>query len=116
MAIGSVSALIEALRKCKLLEGVYHAEAVLAELQDSITEPRRFAQELLKRDLITPYQANQLFTTGGRDLSLGPYIILAKLGDGLMGPVYKARHRLMNRLVALKVIRPELLANPEAVE
>jgi serine/threonine protein kinase len=41
---------------------------------------------------------------------------MAKLGDGLMGPVYKARHRLMNRLVALKVIRPELLANEEAVE
>src|SRR5258708_6700365 len=32
-----------------------------------------------------------------------------------MGQVYKARHRLMNRVVALKVIRPELIASPEAV-
>jgi serine/threonine-protein kinase len=115
MSIGSVTALIEALRKSKLLEGVYHAEDALTELKATVTDPRKFAQELLRRDLLTPYQANQLFT-GGRDLALGPYIILAKLGDGLMGPVYKARHRLMNRLVALKVIRPELLANPEAVE
>lgn len=116
MAIGSVSALLEALQKSKLLEGVYHAQAVIEELKAQITDPRRFAQELLKRDLITPYQANQLFGANGRDLSLGPYILLQKLGDGLMGPVYKARHRLMNRMVALKVIRPELLANPEAVE
>src|SRR5262249_28596037 len=79
-------------------------------------DPRQFAQELLRRDLLTPYQANQLFTAGGRDLVLGPYVLLAKLGDGMMGPVYKARHRLMNRLVALKVIRPELLAQPDAVE
>lgn len=116
MAIGSVAALIDALRKSKLLEGAHHADQILTELREKYTEPRQAAQELLKRDLLTPYQANQLFTAGGRDLVLGPYVLLAKLGDGMMGPVYKARHRLMNRLVALKVIRPELLAQPEAVE
>jgi len=33
-----------------------------------------------------------------------------------MGQDFKAKHRLMNRLVALKLIRPELLARPEAVQ
>ena len=116
MAIGSVPALIDALRKSKVLDGSHHVDEILAELRQKFADPRQAAQELLKRDLLTPYQANQLFTADGRGLVLGPYVLLAKLGDGMMGPVYKARHTKMNRLVALKVIRAELLAQPEAVE
>jgi serine/threonine-protein kinase len=33
-----------------------------------------------------------------------------------MGTVYRAEHRLMGRLVALKVINPELVGRPEMVE
>lgn len=43
------------------------------------------------------------------------YRILRRLGGGGMGTVYEAEHRLMNRRVALKVIRPELLSSPQAV-
>ena len=43
------------------------------------------------------------------------YEILGRLGSGGMGTVYKARHRLMERLVALKVINPALVGWPEAV-
>jgi tRNA A-37 threonylcarbamoyl transferase component Bud32 len=48
--------------------------------------------------------------------SLGQYDLLEKLGEGGMGQVFKARHRLMNRLFALKVIHKERLDNPAAVD
>jgi len=43
----------------------------------------------------------------------GRYEILQMLGEGGMGAVYKARDNEVDRMVGLKVIRPELAANPE---
>jgi serine/threonine-protein kinase len=44
------------------------------------------------------------------------YRVLSLVGHGGMGAVYKAEHRKMERLVALKVINQHLLANTQAVE
>jgi hypothetical protein len=42
------------------------------------------------------------------------YQILRRIGVGGMGTVYLAEHRIMERLVALKVIRPDIIADDEA--
>src|SRR5262245_16071973 len=44
------------------------------------------------------------------------YKVLGLLGVGGMGAVFKAEHQLMERPVALKVINPHLVSNPEMVE
>src|SRR6185312_3153796 len=47
---------------------------------------------------------------------LGHYRLLEKLGEGGMGEVWRARHQLLARPCAIKVIKPELLgeSNREA--
>lgn len=44
------------------------------------------------------------------------YRVVGVLGHGGMGTVYKAEHRLLERPVVLKVIRPELVANNNIVQ
>ena len=43
------------------------------------------------------------------------YVIVAKLGQGGMGVVYQAREPDLDRMVAVKVLRPELAAVPSLV-
>jgi predicted Ser/Thr protein kinase len=46
--------------------------------------------------------------------TLGKFELLAELGKGAMGTVYRARDPVLDRLVALKTIAPTLLSQPES--
>src|SRR5262245_25365409 len=63
---------------------------------------------LVEQHKLTRYQAELLARGSKGGLVLGNYVILEKLGQGGMGTVFKARHRRMNRLVALKVLPQSL--------
>src|SRR5262245_41780581 len=43
--------------------------------------------------------------------TFGDYDLLDKLGEGGMGVVFRAQQRTANRIVALKLIRPEIIAS-----
>jgi len=45
----------------------------------------------------------------------GRYRIIKKLGEGGMGEVYAAEHIHIEKRFAIKLLRPEILGNPEAV-
>jgi serine/threonine protein kinase len=50
-----------------------------------------------------------------RARELGSYRLVAKLGAGGMGEVWRAEHRLLARSAAIKLIRAEALADPDGV-
>jgi WD40 repeat protein/serine/threonine protein kinase len=111
--VNSAADLVQALRSVRLLRGNQQEE--LDTLRQSFPEPRALARELMQRNWLTPFQVNQVFQGRERHLVLGPYTLVERVGEGGMGTVYKARHQLMDRVVALKVIRKAQLGDEESV-
>jgi len=73
-----------------------------------------FARELVRQGKLTRYQAAAIYQDKADTLVLGNYLILDKLGAGGMGQVFRARHRRMERVVALKVLSKKAFS-PTAV-
>ena len=63
---------------------------------------------LVAEGKLTPFQAEEVGQGRANQLILGNYLVLSRLGEGGMGIVFKALHRRMQRLVAVKVIRKEV--------
>jgi len=114
VVLDSVSALAATLRSYQLLERA--ALEALPRLETQTSDVATLARELTRRGWLTVYQVERVLAGQAADLVLGTYVLLERLGQGGMGTVYKARHRMMNRVVAVKVIRKELLAHPGAVQ
>ncbi len=58
-----------------------------------------------------------IFRRGGMELTkLGKYEIVARLGAGAMGEVWKARDPILNRFVAVKVMSASLESDPELIQ
>jgi serine/threonine protein kinase/Leucine-rich repeat (LRR) protein len=71
--------------------------------------------ELVKNKHLTKFQAAQVAAGKTKSLILGEYTILDKIGAGGMGQVFKAVHRRMDRLVAIKVLPPAMTKDAPAV-
>jgi serine/threonine protein kinase len=74
------------------------------------------AESLVNHDRLTGYQAEVLGRGQTTGLVLGNYVVLDMLGEGGMGVVFRARHRRMKRIVALKVLPPALTSSGDAIQ
>ena len=112
----SVERFVQALAKTGIVTPA-EAEALVASLPaDKRTgDADELARELVRQGKITRFQAAAIYQDKADGLLLGNYLILDKLGAGGMGQVYRARHRRMDRVVALKVLTKKLLDSPDAV-
>ncbi|OWK36431.1 protein kinase domain-containing protein [Fimbriiglobus ruber] len=79
----------------------------LGEFADLPQEPNRAADVLVRKGLLTRFQAKLLLAGRHKGFRLGPYIIRDQLGQGGMGTVYLAEHETLRRRVALKVLQPK---------
>src|SRR4051812_30781984 len=110
-----LASFVEAVRGSGLLPtSEVDALARAAALPDADAEP--LARDLVQRKLLTAYQVRRLWKGRGPELFLNQYVLIDRLGEGGMGEVFKARHTRLDRDVALKVMRKEKMANPEAVK
>lgn len=91
------------LRSASLLPGSVEAKV----------DDERLASHMIELGWLTSYQVDQL-KAGRTKLSLGPYLITEWIGQGGMGQVFKAVHKMMGRECAVKVL-PSQKATPETV-
>jgi len=112
VAPDSAAGLLERMRQCRVLSPAQLKELSAGSLPP---DPKAMARSLIQSGLLTHYQANLLFQGRGAELLLEPYVVLARLGEGGAGLVLKARHPIMNRIVAIKLIRKDLLKDPDVV-
>ncbi len=113
----SVDQFVRAVDELGLMDG---AEAVafvakIAEAQPSYNS-QHLGLEMVAAGRLTGYQVGAICQGKAKGLVIGRYIVLEKLGVGGMGMVFKAQHRRLKQVVALKILPPSLTRNPELVQ
>jgi len=109
MDIRTPSDLIHVIRECGLSspEQFRHAEAAIS----GISDLSACAEPLFQIGLLTRYQCLKIRAGRLEDLLFGPYLLLERIGEGGMGKVYRAVQHPVGRIVAIKMVRPQLLTN-----
>ncbi len=78
-------------------------------------DAQELARQLVQSKQLTKFQVHEIYEGRAKSLILGNYTILDKIGAGGMGQVFKAEHRRMKRVVAIKTLPKAFLKDAAAV-
>ena len=78
-------------------------------------DAQELARQLVIQKQLTRYQAAEIYQGRAKSLILGGYTILDRIGAGGMGQVFKAEHRRMHRIVAIKMLPPAVTNDPMTI-
>jgi serine/threonine-protein kinase len=115
MALDSIDTLLTVLRRAQLL-APEQVEEVVRELVPHYTDAASLGEYLVEIDWLTTYQLQLLLAGRFDELTIGPYQVLARLGEGGVSEVFKAWDTLRGRVVALKVLRQDLAGKSDVVQ
>lgn len=78
-------------------------------------DAEELARELIRHKKLTKFQAEEISRGKAKSLVLGNYVLMEKIGAGGMGQVFKAEHRRMHRIVAVKVLPEKTMQDSATV-
>jgi len=108
----AISGFLQTIRtSCVLSERQFEKLEASMAVGEHQRAPAELAARLVKDGVLTDYQARNLLKGKSQGLIFGSYVILDFLGKGTMGKVYKASHRMMGRIVALKILDPRYISS-----
>ncbi len=106
----------------RLAESGLISESELSSMRRDVPEHQQtpyaqgFVRTLVEKGKLTEYQAKAICEGKAKSLVFGEYVVLERLGQGGMGVVFKARHKRMDRLVAIKILPSSATGSSEALE
>lgn len=106
----------------QFLENLEQSGVLTRDVLDAFLPPHaspadgtELAQHLVEQKLLTRFQADRICAGQTELLVLGNYELLEKIGSGGMGQVFKARHRRMKRVVAIKLLPTAMNSDPSTI-
>jgi serine/threonine protein kinase len=94
--------LVELIRKSGILADAASTDVVLG--RSLPADPVHAANVLVRKGVLTQFQARMLLAGKIRGFRLGDYVIQDQIGQGGMGAVYLGVHQTLNRKVGIKVL------------
>lgn len=88
----------------------------LSHFTGSLDNTGELSSHLVRKKVLTEFQVKMLQAGKYKNLTMGPYSILNKIGAGGMGIVYLAEHRKLGRRVAIKVLPEDRTKDKLALE
>ena len=108
-------------KKSLIASGLMTAEEIEA-FSDSLPTDNKpkdgaeLAKALVRHKKLTKFQAQAIYQGKTKGLIMGDYVVLDRIGEGGMGQVYKAKHQVMERIVALKTLPGAATNSDRAVQ